>query len=233
MANEKILVVDDEMSIRLALKTAFLREGMRVAEASCGKEALKLLEKESYDLIVLDIMMQDIDGYTILQQIRGSQNMTPVLMLSGRQEEVDQVLGLGMGADDYLTKPFHVALLVQKVKALIRRNQIYSSKKPKEIVVGNFRFDTVKLECYKQGQVINFTARELALFRFFMEHPGQVFTKAQLYQQVWDESVVDDNTIMVYIKRIREKIEEDGSHPVYLKTVRGVGYRFNGEERVT
>lgn len=233
MANEKILVVDDEMPIRLALRTAFLREGMRVAEASCGKEALKLLEKESYDLIVLDIMMQDIDGYTILQQIRGSQNMTPVLMLSGRQEEVDQVLGLGMGADDYLTKPFHVALLVQKVKALIRRNQIYSSKKPKEIVVGSFRFDTVKLECYKQGQVINFTARELALFRFFMEHPGQVFTKAQLYQQVWDESVVDDNTIMVYIKRIREKIEEDGSHPVYLKTVRGVGYRFNGEERVT
>lgn len=233
MANEKILVVDDEMPIRLALKTAFLREGMRVAEASCGKEALKLLEKESYDLIVLDIMMQDIDGYTILQQIRGSQNMTPVLMLSGRQEEMDQVLGLGMGADDYLTKPFHVALLVQKVKALIRRNQIYSSKKPKEIAVGNFRFDTVKLECYKQGQVINFTARELMLFRFFMEHPGQVFTKAQLYQQVWDESVVDDNTIMVYIKRIREKIEEDGSHPVYLKTVRGVGYRFNGEERIT
>ncbi len=229
MANEKILIVDDEMPIRLALKTAFLREGMSVTEASCGKEALKLLDKKSFDLIVLDIMMQDIDGYTILQQIRGSQNMTPVLMLSGRQEELDQVLGLGMGADDYLTKPFHVALLVQKVKALIRRNRIYSSGKPKEITVGSFRFDMIKLECYKQGQVINFTARELALFRFFMEHPGQVFTKAQLYQQVWNESVVDDNTIMVYIKRIREKIEEDGSHPVYLKTVRGVGYRFNGE----
>lgn len=229
MANEKILIVDDEMPIRLALKTAFLREGMSVTEASCGKEALKLLDKKSFDLIVLDIMMQDIDGYTILQQIRGSQNMTPVLMLSGRQEELDQVLGLGMGADDYLTKPFHVALLVQKVKALIRRNRIYSSGKPKEITVGSFRFDMIKLECYKQGQVINFMARELALFRFFMEHPGQVFTKAQLYQQVWNESVVDDNTIMVYIKRIREKIEEDGSHPVYLKTVRGVGYRFNGE----
>lgn len=229
MANEKILVVDDEMPIRLALRTAFLREGMQVTEASCGKEALKLLEKESFDLIVLDIMMQDIDGYTILQQIRGSQNMTPVLMLSGRQEEIDQVLGLGMGADDYLTKPFHVALLVQKVKALIRRNRIYSSGKPREITVGVFRFDTIKLECYKKDQVINFTARELALFRFFMEHPGQVFTKAQLYQQVWNEAVVDDNTIMVYIKRIREKIEEDGSHPVYLKTVRGVGYRLNGE----
>lgn len=229
MANEKILIVDDEMPIRLALKTAFLREGMSVTEASCGNEALKILEKESFDLIVLDIMMQDIDGYTILQQIRGSQNTTPVLMLSGRQEELDQVLGLGMGADDYLTKPFHVALLVQKVKALIRRNRIYSSGKVKDLTVGCFRFDMIKLECYKQGQVINFTARELALFRFFMEHPGQVFTKAQLYQQVWNEAVVDDNTIMVYIKRIREKIEEDGSHPVYLKTVRGVGYRFNGE----
>lgn len=233
MANEKILVVDDEMPIRLALKTAFLREGMVVAEASCGKEALKLLEKESYDLIVLDIMMQDIDGYTILQQIRGNQNTTPVLMLSGRQEELDQVLGLGMGADDYLTKPFHVALLVQKVKALIRRNSIYSSRKPKNLTVGIFRFDMIKLECYKQDQVIPFTARELALFRFFMEHPGQVFTKAQLYQQVWNEAVVDDNTIMVYIKRIRGKIEEDSSHPVYLKTVRGVGYRFNGEQRLT
>lgn len=229
MANEKILVVDDEMAIRLALKTAFLREGMSVAEASCGKEALKLLEKEVFDLIVLDIMMQDIDGYTILQQIRGNQNTTPVLMLSGRQDELDQVLGLGMGADDYLTKPFHVALLVQKVKALIRRNSIYSNGNHKNIIVGIFRFDMVKLECYKQEQVIPFTAREMALFRFFMEHPGQVFTKAQLYQQVWNEAVVDDNTIMVYIKRIREKIEDDGSYPVYLKTVRGVGYRFNGE----
>lgn len=229
MANEKILVVDDEMAIRLALKTAFAREGMAVAEASCGKDALKMLEKESFDLIVLDIMMQDIDGYTILQQIRGSQNMTPVLMLSGRQEELDQVLGLGMGADDYLTKPFHVAILVQKVKALIRRNRVYSSGKANRITAGIFQFDLMKLECYKNGQVIPFTARELALFRFFMEHPGQVFTKAQLYRQVWDEHVVDDNTIMVYIKRIREKIEDDSSHPVYLKTVRGVGYRFNGE----
>lgn len=229
MANEKVLIVDDEMPIRMALKTAFIREGMVVAEASCGKEALELVKKKSFDLIVLDIMMQDIDGYTILQKIRGDRNVTPVLMLSGRGEELDQVLGLGMGADDYLTKPFHVAVLVQKVKALIRRNSVYSSGRTDHVTVGDFRFDLMKLECYKQGRPINFTARELALFRFFMEHPGQVFTKAQLYQQVWDEHVVDDNTIMVYIKRIREKIEEDGRRPVYLKTVRGVGYRFDGE----
>ncbi|MCD8123243.1 MAG: response regulator transcription factor [Clostridiales bacterium] len=153
--------------------------------------------------------------------------MTPVLMLSGRQEDVDQVLGLGMGADDYLTKPFHLPVLIHKVKALIRRNRIYSQNRTNVIVVGPFRFDLMKLECSRDGKPLNFTARELLLFRFFMEHPGQVFTKEQIYHQVWNENLVDDNTIMVYIKRIRDKIEEDSRTPRYLKTVRGIGYRFD------
>lgn len=228
MANEKILIVDDELAIRMALRTAFQREGMQVTEAACGTDALTILKKETFDLIVLDIMMQDIDGYTILQKLRGADILTPVLMLSGKQEEMDQVLGLGLGADDYLTKPFHLSVLIQKVKALIRRNNIYSSQKSNSIQVGPFRFDLMKLECYKDGRLLNLTARELTLFRFFMEHPGQVFSKAQLYQQVWNENVVDDNTIMVYIKRLREKIEDDSSHPAYLRTVRGIGYLFYG-----
>lgn len=230
MANEKILIVDDELAIRLALKTAFTREGMQVQEASCGKDALSLLHTQTFDLIVLDIMMQDIDGYSILQKLRAENILTPVLMLSGKQEEMDQVLGLGLGADDYLTKPFHLSVLIQKVKALIRRNSIYSHQKQNFITVGPFRFDLMKLECYKNGQLLNFTARELALFRFLMEHPGQVFTKEQLYQQVWNENVVDDNTIMVYMKRIREKIEANSKKPVYIKTIRGIGYIFNGKE---
>lgn len=228
MANEKILVVDDELAVRLALKTAFVREGMQVDEADCGTGALELIRKGTYDLVVLDIMMQDMDGYTILQKIRSSGVMTPVLMLSGKSEEMDQVLGLGLGADDYLTKPFHLSILIQKVKALIRRNSVYSHQHHNTVDVGPFSFDLMKLECSKNGKTLNFTARELALFRFFMEHPGQVFTKEQLYRQVWNEQVVDDNTIMVYIKRIREKIEENGSRPVYLKTVRGIGYIFYG-----
>lgn len=227
MANEKILVVDDELPIRLALKTAFIREGMQVQEASGGQEALRLLDSESFDLIVLDVMMEDMDGYTILQKLRGDKNMTPVLMLSGRQEEMDQVLGLGLGADDYLTKPFHLSVLIQKVKALIRRNSIYSQSRQNVITVGPFSFDLMKLECYKDGKLLNFTARELALFRFLMEHPGQVFTKEQLYRQVWNEHVVDDNTIMVYMKRIREKMEEDSRNPIYVKTIRGIGYIFD------
>jgi DNA-binding response OmpR family regulator len=227
MAGERILVVDDELPIRLALKTAFAREGMVTEEASGGKEAMELIHTGRFDLIVLDIMMQDIDGYTILQKLRSEGNMTPVLMLSGRQEEMDQVLGLGLGADDYLTKPFHVSILTQKVKALIRRNSVYNQPKQTNVVtVGPFRFDLMKLECYRDDRLIHFTARELALFRFFLEHPGQVFTKEQLYRQVWNENVVDDNTIMVYMKRIREKIGEDPKNPVYLKTIRGIGYMF-------
>lgn len=229
MANEKILIVDDELAIRVALKTAFGREGMAVSEAACGAEALALLKAREFDLIVLDIMMEDIDGYTILQRLRADGIMTPVLMLSGKQEEMDQVLGLGLGADDYLTKPFHLSVLIQKAKALIRRNRVYSHQKQSGILVGPFRFDPMKLECYKDGKRLNLTARELVLFRFFLEHPGQVFTKEQLYHQVWNENLVDDNTIMVYIKRIREKIEDDSKKPAYLKMVRGIGYIFNGK----
>lgn len=229
MANEKILVVDDELPIRLALKTAFSREGMNVCEASCGLDALKLIEGQTFDLIVLDVMLQDVDGYAVLQQLRSRNILTPVLMLSGRQEETDQVLGLGLGADDYLTKPFHLAVLIQKVKALIRRSSIYNKTPTTTLTAGPFRLDLMKQECWKNDRLLNLTARELALFRFFLEHPGQVFTKEQLYRQVWNENVVDDNTIMVYIKRIREKTEDDSRKPVYLKTVRGIGYLFNSQ----
>ncbi|MCI8888992.1 MAG: response regulator transcription factor [Hungatella sp.] len=229
MATHQLLIIDDELAIRMALKTAFTREGMTTREASCGTEALALLAAQEFDLIVLDIMMQDMDGYAILQKLRSDGIMTPVLMLSGRQAETDQVLGLGLGADDYLTKPFHLAVLIQKAKALIRRNNVYSHQKPKGLVVGPFRFDTMKLECYKNDRLLKLTARELVLFRFFLEHPGQTFTKEQLYHQVWNEYVVDDNTIMVYIKRLREKIEDDSKKPAYLKTVRGIGYLFDGK----
>ena len=147
-----------------------------------------------------------------------------MMMLSGKSDEMDQVLGLGFGADSYLTKPFHTSVLIQTAKALIRRNQIYSQASEARIHKGPFAVDTLKTECLKNGVSLNFTAREQALFRFLLEHPGQVFTKAQLYSQVWNEAVVDDNTITVYIKRIRSKIEENPKEPKYLKTIRGIGY---------
>src|SRR5699024_782824 len=145
--------------IRMALKTAFLREGMQVQEAACGVEALELLHRDIFDLVILDIMMGDIDGYTILQRLRAEQILTPVLMLSGKQEEMDQVLGLGLGADDYLPKPFHLSVLIQKAKALIRRSSIYNNcQRKNEILAGPFRFDLMKLECYKGTELLNLTA---------------------------------------------------------------------------
>ena len=228
MNTEEILMVDDERAIRLAVRTALTREGMHVTEAADGSTALDLLKQKHFDLVILDVMMENVSGYQVLQTMRAWGDHTPVMMLSGKSDEMDQVLGLGFGADSYLTKPFHLSVLIQKVKALIRRNSIYSQNHKNQIMEGVFRFDLMKLEAFKGEEKLQFTARELSLFRFFMEHPGRVFTKEQLYHQVWDENLVDDNTIMVYIKRIREKIEDNVKSPVYLKTVRGIGYIFEG-----
>lgn len=224
MNTEEILLVDDERAIRLAVRTALAREGMHVTEAADGSEALELLKQKHFHLVILDVMMEQIGGYQVLQTMRAAGDHTPVMMLSGKSDEMDQVLGLGFGADSYLTKPFHTSVLIQTAKALIRRNQVYSQGSEAGIKKGPFTVDTLKMECLKEGKPLNFTARELALFRFLMENEGQVFTKAQLYRQVWNEAVVDDNTITVYVKRIRDKIEADPKQPQYLKTVRGIGY---------
>ncbi|ETP71678.1 response regulator (CheY receiver domain and winged-helix DNA-binding domain-containing protein) [Lachnospiraceae bacterium JC7] len=231
MANENILVVDDEAAIRLAVRVALKREGMRVTEAADGKDAIELLDNQKFSLVILDVMMQEIGGYEVLQHMRERNDMTPVLMLSGKTDEADQVMGLDYGADSYLTKPFHTALLIQNIKALIRRTQVYANAGSDQVKSGRFSVDTLKMECQKDGERLDFTGRETMLFRYFMEHPGEVFTKEQLYRQVWDDSgaVVDENTVTVYVKRIRSKIEEDPKNPVYLKTVRGVGYRFDQE----
>ena len=160
-------------------------------------------------------MMEHVGGYDVLQAMRAAGDHTPVMMLSGKSDEMDQVLGLGFGADSYLTKPFHTAILIQTAKALIRRSQIYSQGAAGDAGIrkGPFTVDILKMECLKNGEPLNFTAREMTLFRFLMEHPGQVFTKEQLYTQVWNEAVVDDNTITVYVKRIRNKIEDDPKQP--------------------
>ena len=224
MSMEEILVVDDEAPIRMALKAAFRKEGIDIAEAADGVQALEMLKREKYQLIILDVMMPRKGGYEVLQELRASGNNTPVLMLSGKDDEMNQVLGLGFGADSYLTKPFHTSVLVQTAKALIRRSQIYSKNFSSELHVGPFRLDLRKLECYKDGKPLTFTGRELNLFRFLLENSGQVFSKEQLYRQIWNDAVVDDNTITVYVKRIRAKIETDPKNPEYLKTVRGIGY---------
>lgn len=147
-----ILVVDDETPIRMSLKLAFRRENMEVTEASDGAEALELLKKNKYQLAILDVMMERVGGYQVLQTMRAAGDMTPVMMLSGKSDEMDQVLGLGFGADSYLTKPFHLSVLIQTAKALIRRSEIYANASGGEIRLGPFSVDTVKMECLKNGK---------------------------------------------------------------------------------
>lgn len=225
---ERILVVDDEQMIRRSVKMVFEREGMEVVTAAGGQEALDELNRQEFDLIILDVMMSPMDGFYVVNIIRRKNILTPVLFLSGNQEEESKILAISLGGDDYLTKPFSLAMLTTKAHALIRRSRVYNQAPSQELTFKNLRFDLQTYEVYKDGEKVPLTSKETALLRFFIENPNQVFTKDQLYERVWNQDVVDDNTIMVYIKRIRDKIEDDPKNPEYIKTVWGLGYRFGG-----
>lgn len=225
---ERILVVDDELMIRRSVAMVFEREGMEVVMAAGGQEALEVLERQKFDLIILDVMMAPMDGFYIINIIRKKNILTPVLFLSGNQEEESKILAISLGGDDYLTKPFSLAMLTTKAHALIRRSRVYNQIPSQELVFKTLRFDMQTYEVYKGEKRLQLTSKETALLRFFMENPNQVFTKDQLYEQVWNQDVVDDNTIMVYIKRLRDKIEDDPKNPEYIRTVWGLGYRFGG-----
>lgn len=228
--NGRILVVDDERAIRQAVAAVFLREGMETVLASGGVEALELLERQSFDLIILDVMMEPMDGFYLVNLIRKKGIVTPVLFLSGNQEDESKILAISLGGDDYLTKPFNLAMLTIKAQALLRRSQIYNQAATWKLSCRQLQMDLKSYQVEKAGKVLNLTSKEAALLRFFLENQNQVFTKEQLYEQVWNQDVVDDNTIMVYIKRLRDKIEDNPKTPQYLKTVWGVGYRFGGED---
>lgn len=177
---------------------------------------------------ILVVMMSPMDGFYVVNIIRRKNILTPVLFLSGNHEEESKILAISLGGDDYLTKPFSLAMLTTKAHALIRRSQVYNQMPTQEIAFGKLKFDLQTYEVYKSGIKVLLTSKETALLRFFMENPNQVFTEDQIYEGAWNQDVVDDNTIMVYIKRLRDKIEDDPQNPQYIKTVWGLGYRFGG-----
>ncbi len=233
MANERILVVDDDPGITRALGLFFRHEGIVCDSAPCGTAGLEAARASSYDLILLDLDLPDIDGFSVLERLRGTGDTTPVIIVSGHDEEYNKLVGLGTGADDYITKPFSMPLLLSKVRALIRRNAVYSGGVTPQgaigantVARGPFLLDRGSYRLTKADEPIDLTARELALFTYLFDHPGQVFTKAQLYGAVWDNPVVDENAVMVYIKRLRDKIEDDPSAPAFIQTRRGIGYLF-------
>lgn len=223
---KKILVVDDEKPIAEIIKYNLEKEGFLVSLAFDGEEAVRKALAETPDLIILDIMLPKKDGFVVCKEVRQKINV-PIIMLTAREDEVDKVLGLELGADDYVTKPFSARELTARIKALIRRVEMKEGHKSYENILSyeQLRIDLSTLEVKKEGKNIDLTQREFTLLSFFMKNPGQVFNRENLLDKVWGYDYFgDDRTVDVTIRRLREKIEDDPSNPKYIITKRGIGY---------
>lgn len=223
---DAVLIVDDDEAVLTMLYKVMKSSDIQADTARNGREALELLERGSYDLMLLDVNMPGIDGFEVVQTVRSRGLQLPIIIVSGRKEDYDTLYGLGIGADDYLTKPFNPVTLGAKVKALIRRSRGGLPGASSVISAGPFRYDTSTLRLYKSGCEIPLSSKENAMMKLFLDNVNRIFTKDMLYDLVWGSSIVDENAIMVYINRLRQKIEEDPARPVYIQTVRGLGYRF-------
>jgi two-component system alkaline phosphatase synthesis response regulator PhoP len=229
---KKILVVDDEQSIITLVTYNLEKEGYNVISALDGEQAYQRIREERPDLIVLDIMLPEIDGFTLCQNLRKENNHTPILMLTARGEELDRVLGLEIGADDYLTKPFSPRELTARIKAILRRGEIKSNQQ-ETIKIGKLVIDLGAYSVQVGGTPVELTAKEFELLSFLAQNPGRVFSRDYLLERLWNYDFIGDTrAVDVHISNIREKIEENPSKPEYLLTVRGVGYKFRGTENV-
>lgn len=227
--SQKILIVDDEADIVRLLKTVLLKEGFEhVYTAATAEEAWLQFQDKHPDIIMLDIMLPDGEGYDVCQKIRIVSNV-PIFFLSAKAEEIDKILGFAIGGDDYITKPFSPKEVAYRIKARFRRAEAAREEEKQEhtLTAGPFELDEQKFELKKNGEVIELKPKELGLFTHLLKHPNQIISKESLYDQVWGEdSFGFDNTVMVHIRRLREKIEEDPSNPQYLVTVKGLGYKL-------
>lgn len=229
-SEQHILIVDDEPQILEVLKLYLSREGFRVSTAPDGASALTAFEKNSPDLVVLDLMLPQVSGLEVFKQIR-AQRALPIIMLTAKGDELDRILGLELGADDYVVKPFSPREVVARVKNVLRRAQRPpETPAEKEIHCGDLRIDPLARRVNVGDRAIELTGKEFDLLYFLARHPGQVFTRAQLMDQVWGyEFYGDASTVTVHVRHLREKIEANPSEPRYLATVWGVGYKFEKE----
>lgn len=225
--SDKVLIVDDDPAVYKLLEKVMHSNDLETTVADSGLAALNLLKNHSYDIILMDVMLGDMEGFEVIKRIRSQGDQTPIMIVSGRNEDYDSLYGLSLGADDYITKPFRPLVLGAKVKALIRRNKNQILESSELIECGPFSYNTSTMRFYKDGEEIVLSSKESSLMLLFIKRPNQVFTKDMIYEHVWGNSIaIDDNAIMVYINRLRSKIEKDRQKPAHIVTVRGLGYRF-------
>jgi DNA-binding response OmpR family regulator len=228
----RILLVDDEQAVQTLLTYPLRRDGYDVVPARDGREALDLFSAERFDLVVLDIMLPKLDGIEVCRRLR-SRSQVPIIMLTAKDDEIDKVIGLEMGADDYITKPFSVREFRSRIKAALRRSEMARGVAAEEpIVSGELRLDFERRAVAMRERPVRLTYVEFEILAALAASPGRVFTRETLLEQVWGDSAYrDPRTIDVHIRHLREKLERDPKNPEYLFTVRGVGYRFRDSER--
>lgn len=225
-----VLGADDEIELLDTLEFFLKRDDIELIKTDNGIKALELFVQKKPHLVLLDIMMTGMDGYSVLRKIR-EKSYIPAIMLTARTEDYDKILGLELGADDYITKPFNPMEVVARIKAQLRRNYDYLDNNEGDILkLADLELDCAKMSVKKSGRLIELTGTEYRILELLLGHPGRIFTKKQIYNYAWqNDYVADDNTVMVHISNLRAKIEEDSKHPVMLKTIKGLGYRFEND----
>lgn len=234
MKSLKILIVEDDININNMIKEALIKESFDVEQAFNGFECIEKFEQEQYQMIIMDIMMPVMDGVETMRRIR-EKSKVPIIILSAKGEDGDKIIGLGMGADDYIVKPFSVPELIARVKCNIRRaiyyNETEFDKANSIYQYGDVKFDIDNYTVTKGKKILTLTAKEMKILKLFFENPNRVFTKVQIYDSVWgNEFLSDYNTVTVHMRRLRSKIEDDSNNPKLIETVWGIGYKLVGNK---
>ncbi len=231
MEQSRVLVVDDDHEIVRAIATLLERENIKVFRAYNGLEALDILSTQTIELVIMDVMMPKMDGLSATMKIRSQKNI-PIIILSAKSEDSDKVLGLSIGADDYVTKPFHPPELVARVQSHLRRyinlGDIQRTQQAENLIIGGLTLDRTAKQVLVDGEAVKMTATEYKILELLMKNAGQVFSAEEIYRLVWNEDAFSvENTVMVHIRHIRSKIEIDPKNPRYLKVVWGIGYKID------
>jgi DNA-binding response OmpR family regulator len=235
MPNIRILVAEDDANIRTGLVDTLESEGYQVTPANDGHQAFELFSSQSYDLVILDIMMPGRSGYDVCRDIRTQNQQIPIIMLTAKGEEIDKVVGLQLGADDYITKPFGVHELLARIAAVLRRtmrpkqNEKVAQTIPQVFQIGNVEIDTAQFRARREDEIFDLSAREIALLKYFYQHPNQVLSRDTLLNAVWGiDYFGTTRTLDQHVARLRKKVESNPRNPQFITTVHGIGYRYEG-----